>query len=205
VTHVPRRWVLASDNPGKLVEMRALLAPRGLQLVPQSEFGLGSTEETADTFVENALLKARHAARETGLPALADDSGLVVRALAGDPGIRSARFAGSDSDDRANITKLLALLEAVPDEDRDARFYCAVVALVGPRDPAPLIGTGAWSGFIVREPRGESGFGYDPVFFDPELDATAAELPPELKNRVSHRGRALAEIQHALAALLTNP
>lgn len=205
MTHVPRRWVLASDNPGKLDEMQALLAPRGLQLVPQSEFGVGSAEETGDTFVENALLKARHAARETGLPAIADDSGLVVNALAGDPGIRSARFAGSDSNDRANITKLLALLEAVPDEGRDAQFYCAVAALVGPKDPAPLIGTGAWSGFIVREPRGESGFGYDPVFFDPELDATAAELPPEVKNRVSHRGRALAEIQQALAALLAKP
>lgn len=201
MTHVPRRWVLASDNPGKLEEMQALLAPCGLQLVPQSEFGLESAEETGDTFIENALLKARHAVTETGLPAIADDSGLVVRALGGEPGIRSARFAGSGSNDRDNIAKLLALLDGVGDEHRDARFCCVVVALVGPKDPTPLISTGAWPGFIVREPRGESGFGYDPVFFDPELGATAAELAPELKNRVSHRARALAEIQHALAAL----
>jgi len=200
LTQAPRRWVLASGNPGKLEEIQTLLAPTGLEVVPQGDLGVGSVEETGDTFVENALLKARHAAAATGLPAIADDSGLVVDALAGDPGVRSARFAGPDSDDRANMEKLLALLTDVPDPARGAQFCCVLVALVSPKDPNPLIGTGAWPGVIAREPRGESGFGYDPVFFDPGLDATAAELPPEVKNRVSHRGRALGEMQRALAA-----
>ena len=199
MTTPPRRWVLASGNPGKLREIQAVLAPSGLEVMPQSAFGLDSAEETGATFVENALLKARHAARETGLAAIADDSGLVVEALAGQPGIRSARFAGPDAGDRDNIAKLLRLLADTPEEKRGARFYCAIVALLSPNDPAPVIGTGAWPGVIVREPRGDSGFGYDPVFLDPELGATAAELPPDVKNRVSHRGRALGEIQRALS------
>ena len=199
MTAPPRRWVLASGNPGKLREIQAVLAPSGLEVMPQSAFGLDTAEETGATFVENALLKARHAARETGLAAIADDSGLVVEALAGQPGIRSARFAGPDAGDRDNIAKLLRLLADTPEEKRGARFYCVIVALLSPDDPAPVIGTGAWPGVIVREPRGDSGFGYDPVFLDPELGATAAELPPDVKNRVSHRGRALGEIQRALS------
>ena len=196
MTGVPSRWVLASGNAGKLEELRALLAPSGIVLVPQSEFGLQSPEETGLTFLENALLKARHAAAETGLPAIADDSGLAVDALGGAPGILSARFGGGGQE--TNIAKLLRLLEDVPEERRGARFCCVVVALRSRDDPMPLVGSGEWRGCIVREPRGESGFGYDPVFFDPQLGATAAELPAEVKNRVSHRGRSLARIREAL-------
>ena len=203
--NTPRRWVLASGNSGKLSEIQALLAPSSIEVLPQSEFGVESIEETSNTFVENALLKARHVAAATSLPTIADDSGLVVDALAGAPGINSARFAGPDNQDYDNVTKLLALLEDVADEKRSAQFYCVIVALVAPQNPFPLIGSGIWPGLITRKPRGELGFGYDPVFFDPELKATAAELPSEVKNRVSHRGRALSEIQFALATLPRKP
>jgi XTP/dITP diphosphohydrolase len=182
-----------------------LLAPSSIEVLPQSEFGVESIEETSNTFVENALLKARHVAAATSLPTIADDSGLVVDALAGAPGINSARFAGPDNQDCDNVTKLLALLEDVADEKRSAQFYCVIVALVAPQNPFPLIGSGIWPGLITRKPRGELGFGYDPVFFDPELKATAAELPSEVKNRVRHRGRALSEIQFALATLPRKP
>ncbi len=205
MTNTPRRWVLASGNSGKLSEIQALLAPSSIEVLPQSEFGVESVEETSTTFVENALLKARHVAAATSLPTIADDSGLVVDALAGAPGINSARFAGPDNQDYDNVTKLLALLEDVADEKRSAQFYCVIVALVAPQNPFPLIGSGIWPGLITRKPRGELGFGYDPVFFDPELKATAAELPSEVKNRVSHRGRALSEIQFALATLPRKP
>ena len=200
MTATPRRWVLASGNPGKLEEIRTLLAAARLDVVPQSAFGVRPAAETGQTFVENALLKARHAAAATGLPAIADDSGLVVDALGGAPGIRSARFAAPQRGDRANIDKLLALLDEVPEERRGAHFYCVIVALAGPADPAPLIGAGTWPGRVARAPRGARGFGYDPVFFDPQLDATAAELEPAHKNRVSHRSRALAAIRLALLA-----
>ena len=203
--NTPRRWVLASGNSGKLSEIQALLAPSSIEVLPQSEFGVESIEETSNTFVENALLKARHVAAATSLPTIADDSGLVVDALAGAPGINSARFAGPDNQDYDNVTKLLALLEDVVDEKRSAQFYCVIVALVAPQNPFPLIGSGIWPGLITRKPRGELGFGYDPVFFDPELKATAAELPSEVKNRVSHRGRALSKIQFALATLPRKP
>ena len=191
------RWVFASGNRGKFQEMEALLAPTGAVLVSRSEFGLGSPEETGRTFLENALLKARHAAAATGLPAIADDSGLAVDALDGAPGVRSARFAGGGGA-RANVAKLLKLMKDVPGPARGARFCCVVVALAGRDDPMPLVGSGQWRGFIAREPSGESGFGYDPVFFDPRLGATAAELPAEVKNRVSHRGRAMAQVERAL-------
>ena len=190
------RWVLASGNAGKLAEFQALLEPVGIALVARGVFGLASPEETGQSFVENALLKARHAAAGTGLPAIADDSGLVVEALGGAPGVRSARFGGGGASE--NIAKLLRLLEGVPDAKRGARFCCVVVALRREDDPMPLVGAGEWHGSIVHEPRGEAGFGYDPVFFDPRLGATAAELPAEVKNRVSHRGRALARIEQAL-------
>ena len=199
MTGVPRQWVLASSNSDKLREFQAILAPSGLEVLPQGTFGLHSAEETGTTFVENALLKARHAAAETGLATIADDSGLVVAALSGQPGICSARFAGPGADDHGNIAKLLRLLENTPEGERGAKFYCVIVALLDPDDPAPLIASGAWPGVILREPKGHSGFGYDPVFLDPDLGATAAELTPEVKNQVSHRGRALAEIQHALS------
>ena len=198
MTRLPARWVLASGNAGKYAEFRRLLAPAGIELASQRDFDLESPEETGHSFVENALLKARHAAAATGMPSIADDSGLAVDALRGAPGIRSARFA--DGGQGANNARLLHLLEDVPEPRRGARFCCVVVALRRWDDPMPLIGTGEWHGRIVREPRGASGFGYDPVFFDPELGATAAELPAEAKNRVSHRGRALAQIEKALRA-----
>ena len=200
MTNRAGRWVFASGNAGKYSELEALLAPTGIVLVARNEFGLASPEETGRTFLENALLKARHAAAATGLPAIADDSGLAVDALDGAPGVRSARFADGGGSP-ANVAKLLELMEDVPVPDRGARFCCVVVALARWDDPMPLIGMGEWRGSIVREPCGTSGFGYDPVFFDPRLGATAAELQAEVKNRVSHRGQALAQIEKALREL----
>jgi len=187
--------VLATANRGKVAEFSALLAAAGLDLriTPQSELGVSAPPETGSTFVENALTKARHAARHTGLPAIADDSGLVVTALGVAPGVRSARFAGESADDRANIAKLLAALDA-PRIDRAARFHCVLVALEHAEDPAPLIASGSWAGEIAREPQGHGGFGYDPVFFDPALGCTAAELDAAAKNRASHRGAALRSL-----------
>jgi XTP/dITP diphosphohydrolase len=187
--------VLATSNRGKVAELSALLNAAGLMLriTPQSELGVDAPPETAATFVENALAKARHAARLTGLPAIADDSGLVVAALGPAPGVRSARFAGENADDRANIAKLLAALDA-PTLDRAARFHCVLVALEHADDPAPLLASGSWAGEIARAPRGHGGFGYDPVFFDPKLGCTAAELDAAAKNRVSHRGAALRRL-----------
>ena len=192
-------WVLATANRGKVAEFSALLAAAGLDLriTPQSELGVSAPPETSSTFVENALTKARHAARHTGLPAIADDSGLVVTALGVAPGVRSARFAGESADDRANIAKLLAALDA-PRIDRAARFHCVLVALEHAEDPAPLISSGSWAGEIAREPQGHGGFGYDPVFFDPALGCTAAELDAAAKNRVSHRGVALRRLVELL-------
>ena len=193
------QWVLATSNRGKVVELEALFAEAGLaiRLTAQSELGVTSPPETGVTFVENALLKARHAARVTKLPAIADDSGLVVDALGGAPGVRSARFAGEHSDDRANVAKLLELLNS-PSLARCARFHCVLVALEHPNDAAPLIASGSWTGEIARVPRGTGGFGYDPVFFDPRLGRTAAELEPAHKNRVSHRGAALRRLVELL-------
>jgi XTP/dITP diphosphohydrolase len=192
-------WVLATGNRGKLAELTRLLADAGLDLrmTPQSELGVEAPPETGATFVENALTKARHAARITGMPAIADDSGLVVPALRGAPGVRSARFAGETADDDANIAKLLAALEA-PSLDRAARFHCVLVALEHPDDPAPLLATGSWSGYVARAPKGTGGFGYDPVFFDAKLGRTAAELDAAAKNRVSHRGQALRRLVELL-------
>lgn len=188
-------WVLATSNRGKVAELTMLLAGAGLTLrvTAQSELGVDSAPETAPTFVENALSKARHAARLTGLPAIADDSGLAVAALGGAPGVRSARFAGEHADDRANNAKLLAAL-ANPALDRSARFHCVLVALEHADDPAPLLATGSWAGEIAHAPKGERGFGYDPVFFVPERKCTAAELTAEEKNRLSHRAAALRQL-----------
>jgi XTP/dITP diphosphohydrolase len=193
------KLVLASGNPGKLAEIRDVLADTGIELIAQSEFGIGDADETAATFVENALIKARHAARATGLPALGDDSGLCVDALGGAPGLRSARYAGANGDAAANIAKLLAALEGVEDARRGAHFHCTIVLLRTEDDPAPLIAEGRWNGRILRAPRGSNGFGYDPVFFDPVLGRGAGELDATVKNRVSHRGQALARLRELLA------
>ena len=196
---LPADWVLATNNRGKVAELTALLAGAGLpiRITPQSSLGVEAPPETGLTFVENALLKARHAARATGLPAIADDSGLVVAALGGAPGVYSARFAGRDADDDANVAKLLASL-AGHVSDRNARFHCVLVALEHADDPAPLVASGTWDGEIALARRGSGGFGYDPVFFDRALGVTAAELDSATKNRVSHRGAALHELVELL-------
>ena len=191
------RLVLASGNAGKLAELRALLEDT-YDLHAQSEFGVDDVEETGLTFIENALLKARHAARLTGLPALADDSGLCVDALGGAPGLYSARYAGGHGDAAANIARLLRELEGVPEARRGAHFHAVVVLLRHADDPRPLVVEGSWHGRILETPRGAGGFGYDPVFLDPGLGRSAAELEPALKHRVSHRGRALARLREAL-------
>lgn len=194
------RWVLASGNRGKLREIQAVLTGSGIELISQGELGVDSPAETGLTFIENALLKARHASHATGLPAIADDSGLSVDALGGAPGIHSARYAGVDADSRSNVRKLLTALEETPNEERGAAFHCCIVVLQRPDDPTPLISQASWRGQITRERRGEDGFGYDPVFFDPALAMTAAELEPATKNRVSHRGQALVALKAALDA-----
>jgi len=194
-----RRWVVATGNRGKLAEIRALLSDLPIELVAQSDLGIEAPDEPAITFVENALIKARHAARHTGLPAIADDSGLTVDALGGLPGVRSARFAGPDADDRANVDRLLDALRGVPSELRTARFHCVVVAIERPEDPAPTISTGVWSGRIAHEPAGTGGFGYDPVFFVDGHGCTAAELPAGVKNAISHRAAAFRGLAAALA------
>jgi len=196
----PNRLVLASGNRGKLAEMHAILAELGIELVAQPELGIEDIEETGTTFVENALLKARHAARASGLPALGDDSGLCVDALGGAPGLYSARYAGAHGDAAANIAKLLAALRDVPDEQRTAHFHCTIVLLRSADDPAPLIAEGRWRGRVLHAPRGTNGFGYDPVFFDDSLGSGAAELDAATKNRVSHRAQALALLRESLRA-----
>ncbi|MDE0349925.1 MAG: RdgB/HAM1 family non-canonical purine NTP pyrophosphatase [Gammaproteobacteria bacterium] len=192
--------VLASANAGKLRELASLLAPAAVELRPASDFDIPAPEETGQTFLENALLKARNASDRTCLPAIGDDSGLVVPALRGAPGIYSARFAGVDATAADNNAKLVAALDGVA--DRRAHFYCALVFLERADDPAPVVATGAWHGRIVDRPRGAGGFGYDPHFFVPELGATAAELAPEIKNARSHRGIAARALAQALARAL---
>jgi XTP/dITP diphosphohydrolase len=193
-----RRLVVATGNRGKLAEIREVLGGTGIELVAQSDFGIADADETGTTFVENALIKARHASRASGLPALGDDSGLCVDALDGAPGLVSARYAGALGDAAANIAKLLDALEGIEDARRGAHFHCTIVLLKSADDPAPLIAEGRWKGRILHAPRGERGFGYDPVFFDPILGAGAAELDPAIKNRVSHRGQALAQLSELL-------
>lgn len=195
----PARIVVASGNRGKLAEFERLLAGAGIAFVPQGELGVDDIEETGLSFVENALLKARHAARATGLPALADDSGLCVDALGGAPGLYSARYAGCHGDAAANIERLLRELDGVPDAARSAHFHCTLALLRHPEDPRPLLAQGEWHGTILRAPRGAGGFGYDPVFLDPARGLTAAELDPETKSRTSHRGIAMATLRDALA------
>ncbi len=190
--------VLASGNPGKVREINQLLAGLDFQVRPQSDFGVEDVEETGLTFVENAILKARNAASHTGLPAIADDSGLEVDALNGAPGIYSARYAGSGASDEDNLQKLLIEMREVPEAQRTARFQCLMVYLRHQADPTPLICQGSWEGRILFEPRGEHGFGYDPVFYVPTHDCASAELAPEVKNSLSHRGQALRKLVAAL-------
>jgi XTP/dITP diphosphohydrolase len=190
--------VLASGNPGKVREFQALLGSMW-RVLPQSDFGVVPVEETGSTFLANALLKARNAAQLTGLPALADDSGLEVDALDGAPGVRSARYAGPEADDSANNARLLAALSGVPELQRTARYRCVLAWIDGPDDPDPLIAEGVWEGRILTAPKGRGGFGYDPLFLDPESGMAAAELALDVKNRRSHRGRALAQLHKLLA------
>lgn len=188
----PQSWsrlVVASSNPGKLRELEALLAPLGIATVAQGELGVPEAEEPYPTFIENALAKARNAARCTGLPAIADDSGILADALDGAPGVHSARYAGEPRSDERNNRKLVEMLREAP--CRRAHYYCVIVLVRNALDPEPLIAEGRWQGEVVSEPRGRGGFGYDPHFLLPDLGKTAAELDPEHKNRISHRGLAL--------------
>lgn len=192
------RLVLASNNAKKAAELTALLAPLGISVLPQSDFNLPEADEPHPTFVENALAKARHAAMLTGLPAIADDSGLCVTALGGAPGVMSARYAGEPRSDARNNALLLERLAG--ETDRRAYFYSVVVLVRHADDPRPLIADGEWHGEILEAPRGESGFGYDPLFYIPELEQTAAELDPPLKNTLSHRGAAMRHLLQRLQA-----
>jgi len=186
-----QRIVLASNNKGKVREIAQLLADKNLQVVPQSEFNIPDADETGLSFVENAILKARHAAKLSGLPAIADDSGLEVDALNGAPGIYSARYAGNGATDAENNQKMLTALADTADEARTARFQCLMVFMRHAEDPTPIICQGTWEGRILRQPQGENGFGYDPLFLVPEKNCSSAELPAEVKNAMSHRGKAL--------------
>lgn len=192
-----KRIVLASGNAGKLREFNAMMADLDIEFVRQSEFGVTDAVEDGLTFVENALIKARHAAKLTGMPAMADDSGIVVDALGGAPGLYSARFAGDHGDDAANNTKLLDALKDVPDAQRTARFYCCIVYLRHADDQLPIIAEASWEGVILHQASGANGFGYDPLFYVPTHGCSSAELPPDEKNRISHRGQALRKL-HAL-------
>jgi XTP/dITP diphosphohydrolase len=194
---MPAKIVLATGNPGKVREIQRILGEFGVEVVPQTELGVTDADETGTSFVENALIKARHASLMTGLPAIADDSGLVVDALDGRPGVYSARYSGPDATDDSNIDKLLHELQGVAGEQRTAAFHCCAV-FISADDATSLVAEGRWAGRILEQRRGAGGFGYDPVFFDPECGRTAAELGPEQKNARSHRGKALT----ALAGML---
>ena len=194
-----KKLVLASNNAKKMKELNALLAPLGFEVIPQGRLGIPEDEEPHCTFVENALAKARHAAAHSGLPALADDSGLCVEALHGAPGVLSARYAGDPKSDARNNEKLLTHLKA--HGNRKAHFYCVLVLVRAANDPQPIIAEGEWPGEILPEQQGEGGFGYDPLFFVPEFGQTAAEMDSETKNRVSHRGRAMQKLIERLPSL----
>ena len=194
-----KRLVLATSNQGKLAELKPLLAEFDYALVTQGELGVSDAVEDGRSFIENAIIKARHASVATGLPALADDSGLVVPALGGEPGIHSARYAGTHGDSAANIAKLLDAMRTLPDSQRAAHFTCVLVLLRHADDPEPLVAEGRWFGQVLLSPRGEKGFGYDPVFLDPRHGLTAAELDAATKNQASHRGQAIARLRTLLA------
>lgn len=188
----PKKIVIATGNAGKLREFETLFAEFGVNVVGQKALGVSDVPETGTTFVENAIIKARHAAKETGLPAIADDSGLVVKALGGAPGIYSARFAGNNATDADNIAKLLGAIPA--GQPRDAHFFCTLVLMRHADDPVPLMSQGAWHGTITESPSGNDGFGYDPVFYVPSESCTAAELDKQVKNAISHRGKAMSTL-----------
>lgn len=193
-----KKIVLATGNQGKVREMADLLSDFGFDVVAQSEFNVSDVAETGTTFVENAIIKARHAAKETGLPAIADDSGLEVDYLNGAPGIYSARYAGEGASDQDNIDKLLEAMQGVAEEQRSARFHCVLVLMRHENDPTPLICHGSWEGRILTEQSGENGFGYDPVFYVPEEGCASAQLEPARKKQLSHRGKALQKLFAAL-------
>lgn len=192
--------VLATGNQGKVKELSSLLAEHAIEIVPQSNFDVPEVAETGTTFVENAIIKARHAAKITGLPAIADDSGLEVDALDGEPGVYSARYAGENASDDDNTNKLLHALKETPASEKTARFHCVLVYMQHANDPTPIICHGVWEGLIISEKLGEQGFGYDPVFWQEDCQLTSAQLPRELKNKLSHRGKALAILVKELAA-----
>lgn len=191
--------VLATGNQGKVKELASLLATQNIEIKPQSEFNVPDVAETGTTFIENAIIKARHAAKITGLPAIADDSGLEVDALNGAPGVYSARYAGENASDDDNTNKLLTALENVENENRSARFHCVLVYMRHENDPTPIVCHGVWQGSICREKIGEQGFGYDPVFWQEQHKMTSAQLPRDLKNQLSHRGQALKQLVPLLA------
>jgi XTP/dITP diphosphohydrolase len=194
-----QRVVLATSNPGKVREFQILLAPMGLEIISQSDLGVSSPEETGLTFIENALIKARHAARMTGLPAIADDSGLVVPALNGMPGLYSARYAGLNASDGENVVRLLNDMAMLSDHDRIGYYLCAMTLITQPTDPAPVIAQAGWPGRIGFEPKGTGGFGYDPIFIPEGSDRTAAEMDPDVKNAQSHRALATAALIQQLS------
>ena len=197
----PSRFVLASGNQGKLREINQVLSGLPVEGVPQTQYDVPGVEETGLTFVENAIIKARNAAEHTGLPALADDSGIEVDKLLGEPGIYSARYAGKGATDQDNLNKLLDELKDTPDDERSARFQCVMVFMGHSKDPTPIICQGTWEGKILHEPRGENGFGYDPVFYVPTHQCSSAELEPDVKNSLSHRGQALRQLLQAITKL----
>ena len=189
-----QKIVLASGNKGKIAEIQAILQPQAIDIISQSQFNVTEVDETGTTFVENAIIKARHAARLSQLPTIADDSGLEVDALNGRPGVHSARYAGLPSNDQNNTEKLLQALKHVPQAQRSARFHCVMVFMAHENDPSPLISHGVWEGCIALEKQGNNGFGYDPVFYVPELNSMSAALEPALKNTLSHRAKALKQL-----------
>ncbi|MCH7821028.1 MAG: RdgB/HAM1 family non-canonical purine NTP pyrophosphatase [Proteobacteria bacterium] len=197
---LPDKIVMASGNIGKLREIVRIFNDLNITVVPQSDFGISAAEENGTTFAENAEIKARYAADATGLPAIADDSGLAVDALGGRPGVYSARYSGPDADDQSNIDKLLHELDRVPDDERGAVFHCTA-CFVMPDDANALLATGEWRGIILRERRGDRGFGYDPVFFDVDIGLSAAQLTTADKNACSHRGKALQELARQMRSV----
>lgn len=193
-----KKVVLATGNQGKVKELAAMLADQNIEVLPQSDFSVPDVPETGTTFVENAIIKARHAAKLTGLPAIADDSGLAVDALGGAPGVYSARYSGDNATDQTNNEKLLKELTGVPEHNRGAQFHCVLVYMSHADDPTPIICHGVWQGSILTEAKGNQGFGYDPLFWQEDLQQTSAELPRDVKNSLSHRGKALAQLVQQL-------
>lgn len=195
--------VLASSNKGKIAEIQAILKQQNIEVISQSHFNVSDVEETGTTFIENAIIKARHASKISGLPAIADDSGLEVDAINGAPGVYSARYAGLPSNDKNNTAKLLNALEKIPKEQRAARFHCVMVFMAHVNDPSPLIGHGVWEGSIAFKEAGNNGFGYDPVFYIPEHNCMSAELASSIKNTLSHRAKALKQLLPQISGYFT--